>query len=405
MGQLYDQPHQFEPLMPGEHLAGPLLEKAHRLMLASTSATGLADHTVMHSLAPLLRSMNSYYTNKIEGQHTLPSELASALKKQFSPDALVQRKQRMALAHMATEAWAETHYSQTAWQQLFAPEVIGSLHQHLFEQVPEGDRVVHHQDENHDYVFGPGQFRTAQQHVKVHEHEAPSGVAVPAFLSRFAQAYGQVRQGELAVVAVAAAHHRLAWIHPFPDGNGRVARLHSHLLLHRMGLTNNVWSPLRGLARRHDDYYLHLREADMPRHGDLDGRGNLSEKKLIAFIHFFLDVCIDQAQFMAQMLKLSTLRERIRACLAFESARAGSSIRMEAELALYTLFRDGALERGAFKQLTGLAPRTAERLMEGLTQRELIRSDTPRGKLHFGIPQHALRFYFPSLWPEAEAQI
>jgi len=25
--------------------------------------------------------------------------------------------------------------------------------------------------------------------------------------------------------------------------------------------------------------------------------------------------------------------------------------------------------------------------------------------LRLGVPQHALRFYFPSLWPEAEAQV
>jgi Fic family protein len=407
MGQLYDQPHQFEPLLPGEHKAEPLLEKAHRLLLASSTTTGLADGSVVQSLAPLLRSMNSYYTNKIEGQHTLPSELAAALKKQFSPDADVQRKQRMAIAHMQTEAWAEAHYAQTPWRDLFAPEVIANLHENLFAQLPEGDCVVHHEDDARDYVFEPGQLRSAQQHVKVGRHEAPAAVAVPAFMQRFAQVYAGVREGELALVAVAAAHHRLAWIHPFPDGNGRVARLHSHLLLHRMGLSKSVWSPLRGLARKHQEYYLRLAEADMPRHGDLDGRGNLSETKLIAFIDFFLDVCTDQAQFMTQMLNLSTLRERIRACLAFESSMAGSGIRMEAELALYTLFRDGSMERGLFKQLTGLAPRTAERLLDALMQRELIRSDTPRGrgKLLFSVPQHALRFYFPSLWPEAEAQI
>ena len=43
-----------------------------------------------------------------------------------------------------------------------------------------------------------------------------------------------------------AAHQRLAWIHPFRDGNGRVARLHTHLVLGKLGLTNGLWSPLRG---------------------------------------------------------------------------------------------------------------------------------------------------------------
>ena len=31
------------------------------------------------------------------------------------------------------------------------------------------------------------------------------------------------------------------------------------------------------------------------------------------------------------------------------------------------------------------------------------KGDTPQGKVRFGLPLHALRFYFPALWPEAEA--
>ncbi len=406
MNSLYHQPHQFEPLLPSQAKMDHLLAKAHTLLLLTGLVTGRADTTVMQSIAPLLRSMNSYYTNKIEGQHTLPSELESAIKKEFSPNADVQRKQRMALAHMDTEAWAEQHYAQTPWQQLFEEQVISDLHLHLFSPLPEADRIVHHQDNERDYVMQPGQWRTALQQVKVNHHEAPDAGSVPLFLRRFADFYQGTRVGELAVVAVAAAHHRLAWVHPFPDGNGRVARLQSHILLHRMGLTNGVWSPLRGLARTQTTYYQRLAEADMPRHGDWDGRGNLSEKKLIAFIDYFLDVCIDQAHFMTQMLNMHTMRERIRACLAFESAKKDSGIRMEAELALHTLFIHGPMERGEFKQITGLGLRNAERLLKALQERGLVRSDTPRGrgKLIFGVPHHALRFYFPNLWPEAEAQ-
>jgi Fic family protein len=401
MALLYDQPHQFEPLLPSEHAANGLLAKAHELLGLASLATGRADASVMAAIAPLLRGMNSYYTNKIEGQHTLPSQLDSALKKQFSEDDEIRRKQHIALAHIEAEKWAEQHFAQTPWQQLFEPEVITALHGKLFEPLAEGDRLL-----KDDTVMEPGALRNAKQQVRVNQHEAPDAASLPTFMRRFADFYKTTRVGEQAVVAVAAAHHRLAWIHPFPDGNGRVARLHSHLLLHRMGLTNGVWSPLRGLARTQSEYYLRLAQADMPRHGDLDGRGNLSEKRLVEFVDYFLGVCIDQARFMTQMLNIQVVRERIRACLAFESARGGSGVRMEAELALHTLFINGPMERGEFKQITGLAARTAERLIAALLERELLRSETPggRGKLIFGVPHHALRFYFPALWPEAEAQ-
>lgn len=403
MTLLYDQPHQFEPLLPSEAAAHGLLEKAHTLLGLAHQVTGRADPSVMKPLAQLLRGMNSYYTNKIEGQHTLPSQLESALKKQFSSDADVQRKQRMALAHMDAELWAETAYAGADWRSLFSPDVVCALHTQLFEHLPEVDRIIKDPNQSElDYVMQPGALRTRE--VRVGDHEAPAASSLPMFMHRFAEVYKTTRMGELAVLAVAAAHHRLAWIHPFPDGNGRVARLHSHVLLQSMGLTNGVWSPLRGFARTQGEYYKRLAQADMPRHGDLDGRGNLSEKRLVEFIDYFLDVCIDQARFMATMLNMQTIRNRIKACLAYESSQTGSGIRMDAELALYMLFTSGPMERGEFKQITGLGLRTAESLLSALEKRGLVRSDTPKGKLIFGVPFHALRFYFPNLWPEAEAQ-
>ena len=273
--RLYNSPHQFEPLLP----TGPGLEarlvKAHELQVQAREIKGRASSGVLASLAPLLRAMNSYYTNKIEGQETLPLEIERALRNEFSRDASIKSKQRLALAHMATERWAEETFGQQAWQTLFSAEVIAALHEHLFAQLPKSDRLL-----ADGSVMQPGQWRTKE--VKVHLHEAPAAKSVPAFLERFAQVYSQTRVGEPALVAVAAAHHRLAWIHPFADGNGRITRLHSHLLLYAMGLSNGIWSPLRGMARTQQRYYTTLSEADMHRHGDLDGRGNLSEKNAAA---------------------------------------------------------------------------------------------------------------------------
>lgn len=67
---------------------------------------------------------------------------------------------------------------------------------------------------------------------------------VPAFLAHWAQAYAGASRGELTLVAIAASHYRLAWVHPFLDGNGRMARLHIHLALHALGYTGGLWSPL-----------------------------------------------------------------------------------------------------------------------------------------------------------------
>jgi Fic family protein len=60
--------------------------------------------------------------------------------------------------------------------------------------------------------------------------------------------YSRLGKSE-SILGAPAAHHRLAWIHPFLDGNGRVARLMSHATLLDALDTGAVWSVARGLAR------------------------------------------------------------------------------------------------------------------------------------------------------------
>jgi Fic family protein len=208
----------------------------------------------------------------------------------------------------------------------------------------------------------------------------------------------------LQIVAIAASHHRLAWIHPFRDGNGRVARLHTHLALGALGLTNGLWSPLRGFARSHEAYYARLAAADEPRAGALDGRGNLSERALVDWIRYVLALCLDQVRFMAGLLDMAGMKDRIAACLAFEESVVRQGVRRESLRALhYLLLTQSELERSEFKALLGLGERLATAQVTALLKRGLLATDSPHGKLRFGVPQHALRFYFPNLWPEAEA--
>ena len=87
-------------------------------------------------------------------------------------------------------------------------------------------------------------------------------------------------------------------MHPFLDGNGRVARLMSHAMLLGILDTGAVWSVSRGLARNVQQYKTLLANCDATRRNDLDGRGALSEEALAELTRFFLTVCIDQVDFM-----------------------------------------------------------------------------------------------------------
>ncbi len=395
--------------MPADASIEPLLARAHDL---SRAATSLAGTRVPPELRSLLRSMNSYYTNRIEGQHTRPHEIDQALSKDFSKDAKLAAKQRLAVAHIEAEVALERRYTGVQGAQgahdvlgahdaqgaqtLYSADAVRVMHQELFGSLPMDDLRT---DEGEPIV--PGQLRARE--VQVGQHVAPSFASVPALLQRWGSHYGNVRRGEAALVAMACAHQRLGWIHPFVDGNGRVMRLHTHLLLNALGYTGGLWSPLRGFARNTERYYALLADADSLRRGDLDGRGNLSEQALIAWADYVLEVCQDQVSFMTGMLDFETLMARLEACLVFEATVEKSGVRQESLRGLHYLFLSGEeMGRGDFKALLGMGDRAATDALGALVRRGLLKSDSPQGKVRFGLPQHALRFLFPRLWPEAE---
>ena len=398
----YDAPHLFEPLLPQEHRMGALLEKASDLIREAASLGASAAPGAAVQLRELLRSMNSYYTNRIEGEHTRPSDIERALLKDFSKESDVARRQRLAVSHIQTEIacerliQAKLDSGETVIPWLYSTQALVWLHLQLFGGLTPEDLTL-----ADGSLLTPGQVRT--RGVAVGIHEAPNAEALPSFLSRWEEVYGHSRRGEASIVALAAAHHRLAWVHPFLDGNGRVARLHTHLALHAQGLTNGLWSPLRGFARSEEKYRGMLKAADEHRRGDLDGRGNLTEAGLIDWISYTLETCIDQVRFMRKLLDVGSMRERIQAALIFEESKK-TGVRKEAALALHYLFSTNS-ERGraAFKQMTGLGARVATDLISSLLKNGYLATDSAYGALRFAIPRSALRFYFPDLWPEAEA--
>jgi Fic family protein len=367
-------------------------------------ATALGSATAaQQELRALLRSMNSYYTNKLEGEHTRPIEIEQALQQDFSANADVARRQRLAIAHIRTEQACEEMLDagaaagKDAVAALYSERWLKSLHHELFASLPDVDLRL--ADGSH---LVPGEFRSRQ--VAVGRHEPPVADALPRFVEHWGKVYGGARRGELSIVAAAASHHRLAWIHPFLDGNGRVARLHTHLLFHAMGLSRGLWSPLRGFARTETRYKALLQAADEHRRGDLDGRGNLTEQGLIEWIQYTIDICEDQVRFMTQQLDVANMYTHIEAALVQDSREPGSGVRIEALRPLHYLFATRVeLARGEFKVMTGLGDRIATELVSTLLKRGYLATDSAYGKVRFAIPRHALRHYFPNLWPEAEA--
>jgi Fic family protein len=388
----YTQPHQLEPLLPQFRLdelrqrTRVVVEQAYRL-------TGMTHPTTTANLRELVRAMNSYYSNRIEGQSTHPLNIERALRRDFSEEPDVAKLQRLALAHI--EAEKELEQRVVAGEPALTARFLVAAHTALYGRLTSDDRTT-----PDGRVVAPGELRTEQ--IAIGRHEPPLWSAIPEFLARLDQTYSQPPSLDDTLIRVAAAHHRMAWVHPFLDGNGRAVRLQTHCAL--FPLSAGLWSLNRGLARNRERYYELLDAADKHRQGDLDGRGNLSEKALWNWCDWVVSLAEDQVNFMTKMLNLEAMKARIAALVSFR-AQFDKGIRVEAVVPLHHLFLAGSASRGEFLQMTGLGERTASSLLSRLIETRLVKSASRVAPVQLAFPLDALQFLFPDLYPEAATQV
>ena len=237
-----------EPLLIGERHRGPLSDLTLELAQRSAGFRRSLPESLVASLAALVRSMNCYYSNLIEGHDTHPVDIERALKGDYSKDIKKRDLQLEARAHITVQEWIDGGGLRGR-----APTVaaIRDVHARFCELLPDDLLWVEDATTKDRVKVKPGELRLRD--VRVGDHVAVSPAAVPRFLHRYEEVYSRLGTSDT-VLAAAAAHHRLVWIHPFLDGNGRVARLISHATLLDVLGTGGVWSVARGLARSVRDY-------------------------------------------------------------------------------------------------------------------------------------------------------
>ena len=344
------------------------------------------------ALADLVRAMNCYYSNLIEGHDTHPIDIERALKKDYSADPEQRNLQLEAEAHVTVQKWIDEGGLKGC---ATTTDAILDIHRRFCELLPEELLVIEHPTTKEKQRVVPGELR--QRDVQVFRHVPVTAGALPRFLARFEEVYGKLGKSET-LLAAAAAHHRLAWLHPFLDGNGRVMRLMSYATLLDTLDTGGVWSIARGLARNVDTYKQQLANCDQPRRNDLDGRGNLSEEALAGFTQFFLETCLDQVRFMEDLVQPEKLRARIK--LWVDEEVALGSLHEKSGLILEAILYRGELPRGDTAGLLGSSSRTASRVVSGLIDRDVIKSETSKAPLHIHFPAVLAPRWMPGLFPE-----
>jgi Fic family protein len=394
---LYYDPAAIAPLKPSE-LPAELRELALEIVAAAARLGGSLHPVTTQAIADFLRPANSYYSNLIEGHDTHPLAIAQALRAEYAPDSRNRSLQLEALAHIEVHkqlpallaAAAANPYQERFWR---------AVHEAFYTHLPDEFRWVETQEGTRLEVL-PGELRTTE--VRVGRHVAPAAEALPAFIERIEWAYRpQAEANRLTrIVTIGAAHHRLAWLHPFLDGNGRVMRLFSDAAFLAEGLAaGGLWSMSRGLARHEQAYKQALAAADSQRLNDYDGRGNLSEKRLVAFCQFFLQVALDQLHYMTQVLAIDGMLDRLRSLVNLQVVKR--KWRPEVYYVLEAVFLKGSIARGEVMRLTGLSDKTAKELATILLTAKLLATDQTNrfAPYRAAYPIEFAPVLFPGLYP------
>jgi Fic family protein len=396
--ELIEAPTRIEPARieePSEAITDVIAE------LSATSATlGRALHPrTAANLADVVHLMNTYYSNLIEGHNTRPKEIERALTGNFDADKERRNLQIEAAAHVRVQTEIDRMAAENRLPEPASVDFIRWLHREFYRDAP--DEMLRIKGAGRSFVMEAGAWRSrSEQDVEVGRHVPPSSQRVDAFMQHFERRYRFAGLGKAGrIMAIASAHHRLNYIHPFPDGNGRVSRLMSHAMGLSAGIgAHGLWSVSRGLARgleSRSEYKRMMDYADTPRQGDLDGRGNLSQKALNDFVLWFLRVAQDQVTFMSNLFELDTLSGRLRSFVDRSDVLKSEAVRLLEE----ALIR-GEFDRGEAPRITGLPERTARRVLNDAITVGLLGSETPKGKLSLRFPADTLDALFPRLFPE-----
>jgi Fic family protein len=148
-----------------------------------------------------------------------------------------------------------------------------------------------------------GQYRQAPVRIAGSSHQPPAAWDIPGRMAAWETWLNDPALDLHPIEYAALAHHRLVYIHPFLDGNGRTARLVLNLLLLRAGYPPTV---ILRVNRR--QYYQVLAQADSGRETLLvNFVGRAAERSLT----LYLEACTPRTEPPPQAEEWIPLREAI----------------------------------------------------------------------------------------------
>lgn len=253
------------------------------------------------------------------------------------------------------------------------------------ENIDTGSDITHHFiRELHQLTVGgldeegdktPGAYRTWAVEIAKSGHLPPEPHSVQPYMEELVDFINTQHDQKYDLIKIAVAHHRFAWIHPFGNGNGRVVRLITYVLLIKYGFRvkdGQLINPTAVFCNDREKYYEMLATAD---------EGS-DESKLIWCEYVLSGICdeiskvnrlLDHEYLSSSVLKPAIVLGRDR---GFINKDEEAILRMGVEK---QLFKSSDVER----VLPGLTSRQRTHMLAKLKYNGLIRPLKKNGREYF----------------------
>lgn len=296
------------------------------------------------------------YSSEIEGIHLNVDEVRSSIARKLG----IENVKQTAPSHyvdsvVAVMLDAVSHYDRPltkenicAWQAAFFPTGFS-----------EGSQIE------------IGRYRTHEEHIvsgmfgreKIH-YVAPSPERLDEEMARFLYWFNS-RENISSVIRSAIAHFWFVSIHPFEDGNGRLARILSDMLLARADKSEFRFYNISSQINKDKNHYYDILEKTQ--HGD----GDITE--WICWYAKTLSAALDEAEnVVSNILNKS-----------FFWQKATSVALSQRQADVLNLFLDGYEAKITSKTWSALAKcskDTAIRDIQDLVEKDILRKDIPGAK-------------------------
>lgn len=149
----------------------------------------------------------------------------------------------------------------------------------------------------------PGQFRTVNVTIAHSNHIPPTAIKVPDYFDELMSFINQPLDDQYHLLAVALSHHRMAWIHPFDNCNGRLIRMFTYALLIKQGFkvkSGRILNPTAIFCMNRNKYYDMLALADTG-----------EEKKVLEWCLYVLDGLRNEIEKVDKLLDISYITNNI----------------------------------------------------------------------------------------------